>query len=439
MNLYIYIEIFNREFLSKFIIGMESASKGLNVYIGRIKPYLIRDFFAPGVILLKSITPSSNRIKQLEYYKSKNFIITSLDEEVGLLNRNINQYLKLRYSHKTVQLVDKIFTWGKFDYDNLCKKFKNLKKKFVFFGPSKKNFWKKKFKNFFKKKKSRKKKYILFSLNFSYLFSEKEFDKHLILLKKNDYPNRGYTIKKIKKLRKDSYKMLKEFSKLIIALSKKINLKIVVRPHPTNDLKIYSFLKKFKNIEVNNKGNISEWIYNSRLVIHSGCTGGLESSIRGYPTISYTPFKSSTGHKFANIFSKKFNNLKKCINFIDKELKKDLVIDRSKLNLDRIRSRASNLFSKKPAFKIISYEFLKLLKKKRYKQINNDLYLKFIFKLRDFRSSILRLNYGNRKFEYFNKFDVLNDFEILKKINPKYQNLKINFLKKDIIQIKRIN
>ena len=40
MNLYVYIEILNREFLSKLIISMESASKGINVYLGRIKPYL---------------------------------------------------------------------------------------------------------------------------------------------------------------------------------------------------------------------------------------------------------------------------------------------------------------------------------------------------------------------------------------------------------------
>ena len=96
--------------------------------------------------------------------------------------------------------------------------------------------------------------------------------------------------------------MLKEFSKLIIALSKKTNLKIIVRPHPTDPLSNYNFLKKYKNIEVNNKGSISEWIYNSRLVIHSGCTGGFESSVRGYPTISYTPFKSTHGHKYARYF-----------------------------------------------------------------------------------------------------------------------------------------
>ena len=61
---------------------------------------------------------------------------------------------------------------------------------------------------------------------------------------------------------------------------------------------------------------------------------------------------------------------------------------------------------------------------------------KLKFRLRDLRSSILGLNYGNIKFKYFHKDKVLRDFEILKNLNPKYKNLKINFLKKDIIQIK---
>ncbi len=434
MNLYVYIEILNREFLSKLIISMESASKGINVYLGRIKPYLERDFFVPGIILLKSITPSSQRIEQLKYYKSKDFIITSLDEEVGLINKNVNEYIKLRYSNKSIELADKVFTWGRFDYDNLRKKFKKYKNKFILSGNPRLDFWRRNFEFFFKKKKFVNKNYILFSLNFSFLISKNEFNRYLTFLKKTDYPKRGYTIKKAKKLREDSFRMLKEFSKLIIALSKKTNLKIIVRPHPTDPLSNYNFLKKYKNIEVNNKGSISEWIYNSRLVIHSGCTGGFESSVRGYPTISYTPFKSTHGHKYADIFSKRFSDFKKCIKFIDKELNQDLFIDKTKLK--NIKFRAVNVFSKKPAYKIISDEFLHMLREKNYNYFNNDFLLGLKFKLRDFRSSILGLNFGNRKFKYFYKDKVLRDFEILKSLNPKYKNLKINFLKKDIIQIK---
>jgi len=85
------------------LIAMESASKGINVYFGRVKPYLIRGFFAPGVILEKSNTPAPKKIHELIYYKKNKFIVTSLDEEVGLLDisfggkKEKNQFLKLRF------------------------------------------------------------------------------------------------------------------------------------------------------------------------------------------------------------------------------------------------------------------------------------------------------------------------------------------------------
>ena len=81
MNLYLYLEILNREFLSKMLIAMESASKGVSVYFGRVKPYLLRGFFAPGVILEKSNTPAPKKIEELLKYKKNNFIVTSLEKK----------------------------------------------------------------------------------------------------------------------------------------------------------------------------------------------------------------------------------------------------------------------------------------------------------------------------------------------------------------------
>ena len=112
--------------------------------------------------------------------------------------------------------------------------------------------------------------------------------------------------------------MLKEYSKLIIALSKETDLNIIVRPHPADELENYNFLNKHKNIKVINKGNISEWIHRAKMVIHSGCTGGLEASVRGLPTISYRPFSSAPGDKFADRYSIKTQNLNECLNVVKK-------------------------------------------------------------------------------------------------------------------------
>ena len=59
------------------------------------------------------------------------------------------------------------------------------------------------------------------------------------------YVDRGLTIDKTKKSRKRNYQIYKKFSKLITTLSK-TDLQIIVRPHPTDPIKNYDFLKNIK-------------------------------------------------------------------------------------------------------------------------------------------------------------------------------------------------
>ena len=434
MHLYIIIEILEREFLSKLLIAMESASKGIKVHMGRLNSYLKRDFFVPGIILHKSISPAPHRINEMIEFKNKKFIFTSLDEEVGLVNLDAKKYVKLRYSNKTVSLSDKIFTWGKFDYDNLVKNFKKHKSKFVLSGNPRIDFWRKDFKFFYKKKKFIYKDYILFSFNFIKL-SKKEIKEKLKMLKETNYDKRGFTKTFLKRRLKDMSKMIGEYSKLIRALSKENNSTIIVRPHPTDKIENYDFLKKYSNVKVIKKGSISEWIHHAKIVIHSGCAGGLEASVRGRPTISFIPFKSFHGHPYCDKFSIKTKNVKQCLDIIKK-------IDNNKIknkkpNLKNFKLRAYNIDSLKPGYKIIADEFVKLMKIKKLKKSNNDIFLKYRFKLRELRTKILNYKYGNVKFSTFDKKETLQIFEILKEQNPKYRNLSIDFLRKDIIYIKK--
>ena len=435
MNLYLNLEILNREFHSKLLIAMECASRGMNVYLGRLKPYIMRDFFAPGIILDKSITPSPTRLKEMEYCKKKNFIYTSLDEEAGLVNRD-NNYVKERYSNDSLKLASKVFCWGKWDYDNLSNKYNNHKKKFIISGNPRVDFWRKDFDFFYKKRKLQHSNYILFSLNFL-MISKSKFDEIHKILQKNKYVDRGITIKQLKKSQQDNNRIHKKFSKLITTLATKTNERIIVRPHPTDPISNFDFLKKYKNISVTKQGTISECIHHAKIVIHSGSSGGLESSIRGVPTISYSPFNSSHGHKLADSFSIKTGSLNECIKLIQKLTKNQLKVKKN--NIKNIKYRAHNIFSQKAGYKIIAEEFLKLQKIAKFEKKNNNLALKFKFQLRDFRTKILNYKYGNIKFSTFEKDDTLKVFEIWKELNPKYNDLSINFIKKDIIYVKNNN
>ena len=155
MNIYILLEIQKRELYSKILLSLEAAEKGNTVYLGRLTPFLKKDLFKPGIVHFKSITPGIDRVSEMKYLKRKKFLLTSLDEEHGIINDN-KDYIKYRFSNITLDLIDYVFTWGKFDYNNLISKYHKYKKKFIKSGNPRVDFWRKNFLKFFNKLENKK-------------------------------------------------------------------------------------------------------------------------------------------------------------------------------------------------------------------------------------------------------------------------------------------
>ena len=113
-------------------------------------PICQKKLLKPGIIHLKSITPSKRRIAEMKFLKTNGFMITSIDEEVGVVHDD-TEYLNQRYGKVTVNLIDKLFAHGNFDLKNLIKKFPKYKKKIINSGNPRFDFWRNDFKNFFLK------------------------------------------------------------------------------------------------------------------------------------------------------------------------------------------------------------------------------------------------------------------------------------------------
>jgi hypothetical protein len=79
------------------------------------------------------------------------------------------------------------------------------------------------------------------------------------------------------------------FQKMIPELEREFpHVTIVVRPHPTENPDIYRRIAaSCRRVQVTNAGNIVPWLMATRLVIHNGCTTGLEATIMGVPAVSY--------------------------------------------------------------------------------------------------------------------------------------------------------
>jgi surface carbohydrate biosynthesis protein len=63
---------------------------------------------------------------------------------------------------------------------------------------------------------------------------------------------------------------------------------IVVRPHPTENQDIYhKIAARCRQIQVTNEGNVVPWLMAAKVLIHNGCTTGVEAYVMRVPAVSY--------------------------------------------------------------------------------------------------------------------------------------------------------
>ena len=170
--IYIYYEFFKREFLSNLLLSIIAAQKDLNIYIGTNKVFSIlnkKKLLSPGIFHTKSLSHGAKKTELHQSLKKNNFIITSIDQEHGVIDKgNFNDlFIKPRIYPKDLDLCDAYFCWGKYDYKKITSKFKH-KKIFHLTGSPRVDLWKKNFRLLWNDIQLKEKEYILFVSNFSF-------------------------------------------------------------------------------------------------------------------------------------------------------------------------------------------------------------------------------------------------------------------------------
>ena len=147
-------------------------------------------------------------------------------------------------------------------------------------------------------------------------------------LRELSYFKRGWDEEKIIDRATKEQLIFRDFVKFIKILSSKFpRKKIVFRPHPIEKESDWKkIFYDYKNIIVNNSNEIGHWITNSSLVIHNGCTGGLEASLRNKKVIAFSPKGLNIGHKFPNKVSFTYKNINEAIKAVETLYNKNKVI-----------------------------------------------------------------------------------------------------------------
>jgi surface carbohydrate biosynthesis protein len=86
---------------------------------------------------------------------------------------------------------------------------------------------------------------------------------------------------------------------------------VVMRPHPSENAEIWQrHLAGIPGLEVVREGSQVDWLKTSSLLVHSGCTTGLEAFLLGHPVLALTPGRFDFHDFFiSNLVSERFSSV----------------------------------------------------------------------------------------------------------------------------------
>ena len=444
MNVYILTEITKRELDSNLLLSILMAEKNGEVLISNMDNlnYLNKkNLLKKGILHTKSLVHDETK-QNFHLDLTKNgILITSLDEENGLVKKNLNNFAERRFTKDALKLVEKVFCWGQHDFEVLKKKYNEHESKFILTGASRTDTWSKKFKSYWRDQNNEKKEedIVLISLNFGLVNGHYSIEEILKREDKAGYFNRCKDSKnEILQIYEKSKKLIIEFKKLINYLSQELpDVKFHVRPHPRE--KIVTWKKSINerdNVIINNDGNINSNLSHSKILIHNNCTTAFQASMYDLPVISYAPLENndySVSNHLGTIIETEIDAKKNIeqilhtsneIKYKDREsiIESKLFIPKNSLCSENIVNTWQNLFNTK----------LKNCSKNNWKIITINLRIynfftnmkKTIFKLINPEKKIIK----DEKFEEINIELIKDKIDRIKKIiniNSKFDIVKI--------------
>lgn len=319
MNIYIPIEIKVRELEGRTLLAFAAAERGHTVIVGEKKDTIglaTKGLLPPGLVHLKSITPHDSMKKMLMKLKNRGHSLTVQDEESGLLDESYETFARLRFSSETIDQVEKVLTWGNYDYRSLKKFYNDQTEKFVITGSPRADFWRKDFYDYYSAHVESKaldgKPYIMVVSNFGGILNMNRFWNIMARLNEAGYFEREEGRER-HEYNNTAYQtlLIGEFVFMVRDLANRFpDYNVLIRPHPIESVEGWEkLIGNVPGVYIKREGTISPWIRNAKLIIHNGCTSALEASVGGQHRIAYRPLPDEIERAIPNkvsynVFSK---------------------------------------------------------------------------------------------------------------------------------------
>ncbi len=280
INVYMPIEVKTRELSAKVLIALQLLNFNMRVYIGSkisVNSLIFNKKEKGGIYLYAGGLDFAT----LQSVKNKCDYFVILDEEFGPAISDWDR-IGERISFKTLSMIDGLFVIGYFAHIAAKKQYPSISSKIIKTGWPRVDLWSDKYKALYFDKvnaiNNKHGKFILFSSDFGVLTNERALETKRFLLNSHDYEK---TVNLAEKETEKSIIARREFKELVALfekIDKHLKIKIIIRPHPVEEINIWrKSISNLKNVHVLYEGDATEWILASSGVIHRGCTSAVHA------------------------------------------------------------------------------------------------------------------------------------------------------------------
>jgi len=297
-SLIIPVENQVREFDPKLLLACIAARRGFSATIGSRWEIDNRiASFPRSVYLSKSMTARGGKMLQIMHKIGHE--IVAWDEE-ALVHLPPETFFSRRISPIGIKHVSHLFAWGQ-DNADLWRQYPNLPPETPIHitGNPRGDMLRPEMRDFYAKEIQELRKaygdFILINTNVNHVNA---FYPHQNLFMPVKQPGekprfgkaaRGMSREFAEGLRSHKQAVFNDFKELIPSIAKAFpDWTLVVRPHPTENHEVYSKIAaRCERVRVTNEGNVVPWLLAARVLVHNGCTTGVEAYAMGVPAISY--------------------------------------------------------------------------------------------------------------------------------------------------------
>ena len=313
-----------RELDPKLLLACIAARRGFSSIIGSRRELEFRiDSYPRSIYLSKSMTRRSLIFFRIA--RKFGHDIVTWDEE-ALVHLPPETYFSRRLDTRAIRQVSHLFAWGQ-DNVELWQQYPHLPEDLPIHitGNPRNDMLRPEMHPFYDEEvqalRRRYGDFILINTNFNHVNA---FGQDMNLFQPVHKPGepakfgraaRGMSREYAQGLWDHKHKVFKSFQQLLPKLDRAFpDLNIIIRPHPTERHDVYKDIAaRCSRVHVTNKGNVVPWILATKVVLHNGCTTGVEAFVLGVPAISY---RESVDEKYDSGFYRLPNAVShQCFNF----------------------------------------------------------------------------------------------------------------------------